>query len=122
MTRLPQLLTRMRGEIPHLVAAIVVHLENGSVVAGASVDPSFDPGVAGLAYGEVMLAHLRATDQLGQAGLEDVMVTNAEMYVLLRMIGDKHMLCVATTRAGTPGFARAVMRRHDAELREIITA
>lgn len=112
----------MRGEIPHLVAAIVVHLENGSVVAGASVDPSFDPGTAGLAYGEVMLAHLRATDQLGQAGLEDVMVTNAEMYVLLRMVGDKHMLCVATTRAGTPGFARAVMRRHDAELREIITA
>lgn len=122
MTRLPELLTRLRAETPHLVAATVVHLETGAVVAGGSVDPSFDPAVAAASYAEVLLANLRALDRLGLEGAEDLMITMTEMYVLLRMLGPGHYLCIAVTRAATPGFVRALMRKHELPLREALAA
>lgn len=122
MRRLPELLARLRAELPHLVALMVVDLDTSSVVGGGSVDPGFDPAIAASGYTDVVRADVRLLEALGQGAAEDILLTSAELYVVLRMIGPKHYVCAAVTRSGTPGFVRTLLRRQDAALREAIGA
>ncbi len=122
MSRLQEILSRFRAEVPDFVATDIVHLESGLSIGGASATPHFDAAAAAAAYGEVLKSNARALELLGSRGeaTEDILVTTDRWYVLLRTLGRSYYQCLAISREGSLGMPRVLMRRYERAFLEAI--
>lgn len=104
---------RLRTEVPQFISADIVEIDSGMSVYGTSIDPNFDGAAASACYAEVVKANARALDLLGLGAnaTEDILITTAPAYLLIRMVGPRHYLGLAIARQGTLGFARTMMQR-----------
>jgi len=114
MSRLHEILQSFQQEVPDFLATDIVHLESGLSIGGASVAPDFDAAAAAAAYAEVIKSNARALELLGspQDSTEDILVTTAAFYVLLRTLGKSYYHCLAIDRRGSLGMPRLLMRRY----------
>lgn len=108
-------LDRLRDDVPEFVSTDVVSFESGLSIGGRSIDPDFDGSVAAASYAEVVKSNRVALDLLGLGAdsAEDVLITTAKVYILLRLLGDsEYYHFMAITRRGNLGLARALMKKH----------
>ncbi|HEY7213355.1 MAG TPA: hypothetical protein VIC28_01935 [Thermoanaerobaculia bacterium] len=122
MSRLQEILQRFKQEVPDFIATDIVHLESGLSIGGASVTHQFDAAAAAAAYAEVVKSNARALELLGspRESTEDILVTTAGFYVLLRTLGRSYYHCLAINREGSLGLPRILMRRYAPALLEAI--
>jgi predicted regulator of Ras-like GTPase activity (Roadblock/LC7/MglB family) len=118
MNRLETVLSELRDQVPEFVATDLVNLESGLSIGGSSADPSFDASAASASFGEVVRANLRALELLGMdaTSTEDILITTARVNILLRMLGRNYYHCLAISKKGSLGFARAVMKKFEPPL------
>lgn len=119
MARIEDILARFMEEVPQFIATDCVNIEAGLSVGGsASIDPKFDASLASACYSEVVKSNARALDLLGvgAASVEDILITTRDAYILLRLIGKEHFVCLVITRRGTLGLARAILKKHEPAL------
>ena len=102
-------------EIPDVIAAEVVSIDEGVPVVATSTDPTFDPDIAAAYYAEVVKTHEKALEALRKGrNLEEVLVTTDEFYHIVRPLpGTRCYVGVAMAKKGNVGMARMVMKRYE---------
>ena len=125
MAKVEDILARFMDEIPQFIATDCVHLGSGQSVGGSvSIDPLLQPGKAAACYSEALKSNARAAEQLGVGadGMEDLLVTTRDTYVLLRPVGKEHYVSLFITRRALLSSARAVLKKYEPSLLEALTA
>jgi CheY-like chemotaxis protein len=111
------LIDRFSSEIDGFIATGVARRRDGSWVGGRSADPLFDASKAAGCYAKVVESHLTAVEQLGAGsawgGTEDILITTARAYLLIRLLGDSHYHWLAVSSDGNPALCRLYMRSHE---------
>jgi len=114
---LEMMLDRFCGEVEGLIATGVVRRKDGSAAAGRSLDSRLDATAAGCFAG-IVNSHLAAVEQLGMGSAwgetEDILITTARAYLLIRLLGESHYhwLAVSST-ANNLALCRLAMRSHE---------
>ena len=122
MHTLQQELDKFREEVPEFVSTDMVNVESGLSIGGATIDPDFDASVASACYAEVVKLNKKALDLLGLGAnsAEDILITTATLNILIRMLGTQYCHVLAITRKGNLGLARAIMKKYEAVLLEVV--
>lgn len=114
---LRMMLDHFCGEVEGLIATGVVRKKDGAPVEGRSLDPRLDTAAAGC-FARVVESHLAAVEQLGMGPAwgetEDILITTARAYVLIRLLGEDHYHWLAvSSEANNLALCRQVMRSHE---------
>lgn len=113
MDRISQVLEKFRDEVPEFVSTDIVNIESGLSIGGSSVNFDFDASVASASYAEVVKSNARALDLLGLGAesTEDILISTASVYLLIRLLGAEYYQILAISRKGNLGLARAIMKK-----------
>lgn len=110
-----QLLQRLLGGLPELLAAAVVEVDSGQMLASYTTSREFNLGKA-IGFNVEVVRQQRKAMQAQQLPaeeqLEEILITLSNQLHLLRLLADgRRFLYVAVDRRDTNlGIARAVMR------------
>ncbi len=123
MNTLPSLLDDFKDEVPEFVSTDIVSIESGLSISGSSADPEFDASVASACSAEVVKANRRTLELLGLGAhsTEDILISSAKVYLLIRMLGPEYYHVLAVNRKGNLGLARAIMKKHQPRLLRAIS-
>ena len=123
MNTLPQLLGSFKDEVPEFVSTDIVNIDSGLSISGATVDPEFDASVASACSAEVVKANRRTLELLGLGAhsTEDILISTAKVYLLIRLLGPDYYHVLAVNRKGNLGLARAIMKKHQPRLQRAIS-
>lgn len=112
---LEQVFHQFQSEVPFLIASAIVDVSSGIAVISNSSDPGFDPTVASASYTKVVHENARALELLGEApsDTEDILITTSAAYMMIRMIGTRHIHGLAMAREGNLGLTRVIMKKYE---------
>ena len=104
-----------KSEVPSFVSTDIVSIKSGMSIGGGSIDPNFDATVASASYAEVVKSNARALKLLGMDpnGTEDILITHANAFVLIRLLGGEYYHGLAIGKDGNLGLARVIMRKYE---------
>ncbi len=103
-------------EVRESIAVSIVRLEDGMDISSHSTMEDFDPAVASAAYASVIKSHFEAVELIGPklvGETEDILFTMENIYILLRLIGEKHFIIIAITKKGNLSLARVQMKKYE---------
>jgi predicted regulator of Ras-like GTPase activity (Roadblock/LC7/MglB family) len=108
-------LEELTREIPDVIAAEVVCIDDGTPLIATSQDPSFDPDIAAAYFAEVVKINEKALEALKKGRqLEEVLLTTDEFYLVVRILPDtRFYLGLAIAKDGNIGMARMVMKTYE---------
>lgn len=113
------LIDRFCGEIEGWIATSVVRRLDGTPVCGRSSDPRLDPAATSC-FARVVDSHLAAVKQLGMGTAwgetEDILITTAKAYLLIRLLGNGHYHWLAVSSEANLALCRMMMRSFEAFL------
>jgi CheY-like chemotaxis protein len=117
-----RIVNELAGEVPALIMAELVSIEDGTPIVVTSNDSTFDPAIAAAYYTEVVKINEKFLEALKRGGkLEEVLLTTDEFYLLLRILPDTHFYVGLTiTRNGNVGMARMVTKKFEKRLVEAL--
>jgi CheY-like chemotaxis protein/predicted regulator of Ras-like GTPase activity (Roadblock/LC7/MglB family) len=101
------------AEIPDVLAAAIVSIEEGIPVVVSTNHPTFDPEIAAAYYSEVVKVNEKALEVLKKGRkLEEVLLTVDDFYLILRILPDtRYSVCLAISRKGNVGMAKMVIKK-----------
>ena len=104
-----------KSEVPAFVSTDIVSIASGMSIGGGSVDPKFDATVASASYAEVVKSNARALKLLGldPDSTEDILITTANTFILLRLLGRDYYHGLAIAKDGNLGLARVIMKKYE---------
>jgi len=107
------ILEELTREIPDVIAAEVVSIDEGTPIVATAQDQAFDPDVAAAYYAEVVKINEKALKVLKKGRrLEEVLVTTDEFYFIVRTLPDtRFYVGLAIAKEGNIGMARMVMKK-----------
>ncbi|MBH24779.1 MAG: hypothetical protein CMH57_10070 [Myxococcales bacterium] len=113
-----EVLEAFAQEVPGFLTCSVVSLLDGTNIGSVGVVENFDPAAADAYFSEVLKKNTAALDSLGlQADTEDVLLTTRSAFFLARALPETpYFWNVITTRRGSLGFTRALMRKYEARI------
>jgi CheY-like chemotaxis protein len=108
-------LEELTREIPDVIAAEVVCIDDGTPLIATSQDSSFDPDIAAAYFAEVVKSNEKALEALKKGRrLEEVLLTTDEFYLVVRILPDtRFYLGLAIAKDGNIGMARMVMKTYE---------
>ena len=108
-------LQELTREIPNVIAAEVVCIDDGTPLVATSQDLSFDPEIAAAYFAEVVKINEKALEALKKGRrLEEVLLTTDEFYLVVRILPDtRFYLGLAIAKDGNIGMARMVMKTYE---------
>jgi len=117
-------LEELTREIPNVIAAEVVCIDDGTPLVATSQDPSFDPEIAAAYFAEVVKINEKALEALKKGRrLEEVLLTTDEFYLVVRILPDtRFYLGLAMAKDGNIGMARMVMKTYEKRFMETLPA
>jgi CheY-like chemotaxis protein/predicted regulator of Ras-like GTPase activity (Roadblock/LC7/MglB family) len=109
-------------EIPGVIAAEVVCIDDGTPIVATSQDPSFDLDIAAAYYAEVVKINEKALEVLKKGRrLEEVLLTTDEFYLIVRILSDtRFYVGLAVAKESNIGLARMVMKNYEKRLAETL--
>ncbi len=115
-------LEELTREIPNVIAAEVVCIDDGTPLVATSLDPSFDPEIAAVYFAEVVKINEKALEALKKGRrLEEVLLTTDEFYLVVRILPDtRFYLGLAIAKDGNIGMARMVMKTYEKRFMEAL--
>jgi predicted regulator of Ras-like GTPase activity (Roadblock/LC7/MglB family) len=122
VSSIKRLLDELSREVPELIMAEVVSIDDGTPIVVTSYDPSFDPTIAAAYYTEVVKINEKVLEVLKRGGkLEEVLLTVDEFYLILRILPDTRLYVgLAMTRKGNVGMARMVVKKFEKRFNEAL--
>jgi DNA-binding response OmpR family regulator/predicted regulator of Ras-like GTPase activity (Roadblock/LC7/MglB family) len=115
-------LEELMREIPDVIAAEVVCIDDGTPLVATSQDASFDPDIAAAYFAEVVKTNEKALEALKKGGrLEEVLLTTDEFYLVVRILpATRFYLGLALAKNGNIGMARMVMKTYEKRFMETL--
>jgi CheY-like chemotaxis protein len=109
------ILEELTREIPDVIAAEVVSIDDGTPLVATSLDPAFDPEVAAAYFAEAVKINEKALGALKKGRrLEEVLITTDEFYLIVRMLSDtRFYVGLAIAKEGNIGMARMAMKEYE---------
>jgi CheY-like chemotaxis protein/predicted regulator of Ras-like GTPase activity (Roadblock/LC7/MglB family) len=109
------LLEELEGEIPDVIAAAVVSIDEGVPLIATTDDPAFDVDIIAAFYAEVIKTNEMALKALGkEPSLEEVLVTTDDFSFVVRPLpGTRFYVGLVMAQKGDVGMARTVMQRYE---------
>ena len=116
------LLEELTREIPDIIAAEVVSIDEGVSLVSTTNDPAFDPDIAAAYYAEVVKNHEKALEVLREGCKpEEVLVTTNEFYLIVRILpGTRFYVGLIMAKKSNVGMARMVMKRYEKKFIETL--
>lgn len=122
---LPEVLERLRFEIPNFLAAMVVEGKTSMPIATLSDAPGLDLEVVSAFYRDLIRSAQEALKAMGKESgspLEEVLISSKDDYVLLKTLCDgSHFLYVLIDQDSNPGMAKVVVRRYLEQLHSFLS-
>ncbi len=115
-------LEELTREIPNVIAAEVVSIDDGTPLVATSQDPSFDPEIAAAYFAEVVKINEKALEALKKGRrLEELLLTADEFYLVVRILPDtRFYLGLAIAKDSNIGMARMVMKAYEKRFMETL--
>jgi predicted regulator of Ras-like GTPase activity (Roadblock/LC7/MglB family) len=117
---LETLIDRFCEEVEGVIATSVVRRHDSAPVAIRSTVSHLDAAAAARLYARLVDSHLAAVEVLGAGDAwgetEDILITTAKVYLLIRRLGDEHYHWLAVSSQANLAFCRLLMRSHAAFL------
>lgn len=121
---IPELLERLRIEIPQFLAAMVVEGRTSMPIATLSEAPNLDPEVIGAFSQNLLRSAVDACKTLGSGEtdiLEEVMISTKNDFTILRSLKNgSHFLYVLIDQTSNPGMAKVAIRRYLEQLNSML--
>ncbi len=124
---IPEILERLRFEIPSFLAAMVVEAKTSMPIATLSDAPGLDIEIAGAFYRDLLRSAEEAMKAVGKtksdkAPLEEIIIASNDDYVILRTLKDgEHFLYLLLDQDSNPGMAKVAVRRYYDQLNALLT-
>jgi predicted regulator of Ras-like GTPase activity (Roadblock/LC7/MglB family) len=113
---IPEILERLRFEIPNFLAAMIVEGRTSMPIATLSDAPGLDLEVVSAFYRDLIHSAQEALKAMGKepaSPLEEVLISSKDDYVLLRTLcNGSHFLYLLIDQDSNPGMAKVVVRRY----------
>ena len=125
----PEILERLRAEVPNFIAAVVIDGKTGMPIASiaeSAENEELDSETVSAFYRNLHQAAIEAAQGLpkvtGEAAeLEEIMLTSNHHFVLVRVLdGGKQLLFLLLDQNSNPGMARVVLKRYLERLSELL--
>jgi predicted regulator of Ras-like GTPase activity (Roadblock/LC7/MglB family) len=112
-----QLLQEVRSELGgDFVSTNVVGMD-GLSIGGNTADPNFNAEAASARFAMVSKLGGRVSDKLKMGGVDDILVTTDQAYLLTRILGDgSYYWGLAVTKDATLGMVRMLMNEYADQL------
>ena len=121
---LPEILERLRFEIPSFLAAMIVEGRTSMPIAALSDAPGLDLEVVSAFYRDLLQSAQQAQRAIGtstSSPLEEVLISSKNDYVLLRSLCEgTHFLYLLIDQDSNPGMAKVVIRRYLEQLHSFL--
>ena len=103
----------LTAEIPDVLAAEIVNIEEGTPLVVSAGNPAFDPEIAAAYYSEMLKVNKKALAVLKKGKrLEEVLLTVDDFYLILRLLPDtRFAVCFALSKKGNVGMARMEIKK-----------
>lgn len=122
---IPEILERLRFEIPNFLAAMVVEGKTSMPIATLSDAPGLDLEVVSAFYRDLIRSAqdaLKAMGKVAGSPLDEVLISSKEDYVLLKTLCEgSHFLYVLIDQDSNPGMAKVVVKRYIEQLHSFLT-
>lgn len=123
---LPELLERIRQEVPNFIATMIIDNDTGMPIVMLSDAPGLDMEIVSAFYRDVSKSALEGLRAMGKSidgtTLEEVLITSAEEYVLLRCLKNGELLLyLLIDQESNPGMARVVIKRYIDQLEAFLS-
>jgi CheY-like chemotaxis protein len=117
------ILEELIREIPDVIAADVVSIDEGIPLIATSNDRAFDSDIAAAYFAEVVKINEKALEALKKGRrLEEVLLTTDEFYLIVRILPDtRFYVGLAIARKGNIGMARMAMKSYEKRFVETLT-
>lgn len=121
---IPEILERLRFEIPSFLAAMVVEGRTSMPIAALSDAPGLDLEMVSAFYRDLIRSAQDALKAMGKESdspLDEVLISSKEEYVLLKTLCEgSHFLYVLIDQDANPGMAKVVVRRYIEQLHSFL--
>ncbi|MEO1271938.1 MAG: hypothetical protein AAFX99_27905 [Myxococcota bacterium] len=113
-----EVLETFSQEVPAFLSSSVVSLADGTNIGSVAMVKDFDPAAADAYFSEVLKKNTAAVTALGlQTQTEDLLLTTRSACFLARALPNTpYFWNVITTRSGSLGLTRALMRKYEAQI------
>lgn len=124
---IPEILERLRFEIPSFLAAMVVESKTSMPIATLSDAPGLDIEIAGAFYRDLLRSAQEAMKAVGKSKdskspLEEVIIASNDDYVILRTLKEgEHFLYLLLDQDSNPGMAKVAVRRYYDQLNAFLS-
>jgi DNA-binding response OmpR family regulator/predicted regulator of Ras-like GTPase activity (Roadblock/LC7/MglB family) len=118
------LLEELEREIPDVIAAAVVSIDEGVPLAATTNDPAFDVDIVAAYYAEVIKTNEKALKALQKGPrLEEVLVTTDTFSLYVKPLPDtRFYVGLVIAQKGNVGMARTVMKRYEKKFLKTLPA
>ena len=116
------LLAELEREVPDVVAAVVVSIDEGVPLVATADDPAFDVDIVAAYYAEVIKTNEKALEALQKGPrLEEVLVTTDAFSLVVRPLpGTRFYMGLVIAQRGNVGMARTAMKRYEKRFLETV--
>jgi DNA-binding response OmpR family regulator/predicted regulator of Ras-like GTPase activity (Roadblock/LC7/MglB family) len=116
------LLEELEREIPDVIVAAVVSIDEGVPLVATTHDSAFDVDIIAAYYAEVIKTNEKALAVLKKGPrLKEVLVTTDEFYLVVRPLpGTRFYVGLVMDQKGNVGMARMVMKRYEKRFLETV--
>ena len=112
----------LEREVPDVVAAVVVSIDEGVPLVATADDPAFDVDIVAAYYAEVIKTNEKALEALQKGPrLEEVLVTTDAFSLVVRPLpGTRFYMGLVIAQRGNVGMARTAMKRYEKRFLETV--
>lgn len=124
---IPDMLQRLRMEVPSFIAAMLIEGKTGMPIATVSEVPELDIEAVSAFYRDLNRSALEALRAMGKdvdtdCPLDEVLLTSKDDFVLLWTLKNgAHLLYLLIDKSSNPGMARVVVRRYLEQLNSFLS-
>lgn len=117
INQLQQLITQLSGELPGILAAAVVTVEDGMSIAEVSRTDDIEPAVAAAYLASIVKSNAKAIDLLADDEVvDDILITTSKYHFIIRHVdGEPFFVFLMTTKEEWLGKARKLIKKYEKE-------
>ena len=117
INQLQNLIVQLSGELPGILAAAVVTVEDGMSIAEVSRDDDIEPAVAAAYLASIVKSNSKAINLLADDEVvDDILITTSKYHFIIRHVdGEPFFVFLMTTRLEWLGKARKLIQKYEVE-------
>ena len=117
INQLQNLIVQLSGELPGILAAAVVTVEDGMSIAEVSRDDDIEPAVAAAYLASIVKSNSKALNLLADDEVvDDILITTSKYHFIIRHAdGEPFFVFLMTTREEWLAKARKLIKKYEVE-------